>query len=136
MDGVRGVGAVSLPWVRLDSNIAGHDKILGLIAEPGGYRAAFAYVCSLGYAGGHGTDGLIAFNALTFVHATKATALLLVKHGLWKPDRLGWQIVNYGKRQQLDAARKALSNARRAAAEKGNCIRWHGPDCGCWEEAS
>ena len=127
-----------LPWVRLDANIATHDMILALLEEKPGiaYKAAFSYVCSLGYAGGHGTDGLIEFTALKFIHGTKETALLLVKHYLWRPDRLGWRIVNFDKRQQLSADNRAISNARRAAGNKGNCIRWHGEECGCWEEAS
>jgi hypothetical protein len=52
-----------LPWVRLDSNLATHDKILALLSDrtaPRGdrYQAAWSYTCSMGYAGGHGTDGL------------------------------------------------------------------------------
>lgn len=124
---------MALPWVRLDSNIAMHDKILGLIGDPNGYRAAFSYVCSLGYAGGHETDGLIQFNALNYIHGNKRTAQLLVTHHLWTPDREGWQIVNYEKRQQLSATSRHIRNVRRAAATKGNCVRWHGDECGCWE---
>lgn len=128
---------MALPWVRLDANIASHDKILGLIAEtPHGWRAAFSYTCSLGYAGGHGTDGLIEFPALPFVHGTKQTAQLLVKHHLWRPHPLGWLVTNWEKRQQSEAMTKSIRNSRRAAAVKGNCVRWHGSDCGCWEDTA
>lgn len=126
---------MALPWVRLDVNIASHDKILALLAEPSAlaYRAAFSYVCSLGYSGGHGTDGLIEFAALPFIHGNKNTSGLLVNHFLWKPDRLGWTIVNFDKRQQLTATTKAIRNAQRAGALKANCKRWHGDECNCWE---
>lgn len=128
---------MALPWVRLDSNIAAHDKILRLLDEKPealAYRAAFSYVCSLGYAGGHGTDGLIQFTAVAFVHGTKRTAALLVKHFLWEPTPLGWQIRNFATRQQSAATTQAIKNAQRAGALKGNCTRWHGPTCNCWEK--
>lgn len=130
---------MALTWVRLDANIASHDKILGLLQEKPpalAYQAAFSYVCSLGYSGGHGTDGLIEFTAVPFVHGTKKTAELLVKHYLWRPDRLGWVIVNFDKRQQLTATSRQITNARRAAGSKGNCVRWHGDECGCWKESA
>jgi hypothetical protein len=69
-----------LPWVRLDSNIASHDKILSLLGERDGVKAAFMYVCGLGYCGGHGTDGLIRYGALPFIHGIRRLAELRVKH--------------------------------------------------------
>ena len=130
---------MALPWVRLDANLASHDKILALLGEQPpalAYKAAFSYVCSLGYSGGHGTDGLIEFAAVPFIHGNKKTAALLVKHFLWTPDRLGWVIVNFDKRQQLSATTRAIRNAQRAGALKANCKRWHGDDCNCWEGAA
>lgn len=132
---------MGLPWVRLDTNIAGHDKILELLADDTKppavrYQAAFSYVCSLAYSGGQETDGLIRFSALPAIHGTKVTEALLVKHYLHAPDPLGWQVVNYGKRQQLTATTKQIRNAQSAGAVKGNCKRWHGENCKCWEEAS
>lgn len=126
---------MSLPWVRLDSNISGHDKILALICEKDGYRAAFSYVSALGYSGGHDTDGLITFSSLTFVHGTRKTAGLLVTHHLWRPDPLGWRIVNYEKRQPSSAETRQRRNAQRAGALRTNCKRWHAEGCRCWEEA-
>jgi hypothetical protein len=126
---------VALPWVRVDTNLAQHDKILGLIAEkPNGYQAAFAYVCGLGYAGGQATDGLIPFNALPFIHATKKTAELLVKHHLWEPHPLGWTVRNFDLRQQSSATSTAIKRAQAAGAQKANCRRWHGETCKCWEQ--
>lgn len=130
---------MALPWVRLDANIASHDKILALLDEKPpalAYQAAFSYVCSLGYSGGHGTDGLIDFTAVKFIHGNKKTAQLLVSHFLWRPDRLGWRIVNFDKRQQLAATTRSIKNAQRAGALKANCRRWHGDDCQCWEGAA
>lgn len=130
---------MSLPWVRLDSNIAGHDKILALIAEKPetlAFRAAFSYCCALGYSGGHDTDGLITFTSLPFVHGTKRSAELLVRHHLWLPDPQGWRIVNYDKRQQSAATTRQVRNAQRAGALRANCVRWHGKDCNCWEEVA
>lgn len=127
---------MALPWVRLDTNIAGHDKILALTSEKPeslAYRAAFSYVCSLGYSGGHSTDGVIPFSALPFIHGTKKTAELLVRHFLWTPSPLGWSIRNFDTRQQSSATTQSIRNAQRAGALKANCKRWHGPNCQCWE---
>jgi hypothetical protein len=129
---------MGLPWVRLDSNIAHHDKINDLLdAEPTkGWRAAFVYVSALGYAGGHGTDGLIKFSALSSVRGTRAVAELLVRYDLWRPDPHGWRIPNWEKRQELSTTTARRSLAQSAGAQKANCKRWHGEACGCWEQAS
>lgn len=127
---------MALPWVRLDSNIASHDKIVALLDEKPealAYRAAFSYVCALGYAGGHGTDGLIAFGALPFIHGTRKTAELLVIHHLWRPEPLGWSIPKFNDRQPSAAVTRAVKNAQRAGAKRANCKRWHGAACRCWE---
>lgn len=122
-----------LPWVRLDSNIASHDKILRLLDRRGGKAIAFVYVCSLGYAGGNGTDGLIPFAALPFIHGSKRDAEALVEVGLWEPHPFGWLIHNYAERQQVAATTAAIRAAQRKGALKANCTRWHGPDCRCWD---
>jgi hypothetical protein len=130
---------MALPWVRLDTNIASHDKMLGLLEErpaAGAYQAAFSYVCSLAYSGLHESSGLIVFSALPFVHGSQKTAHLLVKHQLWKPDPLGWIVANWENRQPSAAMSQHVRNVRRAAAVKGNCRRWHGPACNCWEDSA
>lgn len=132
---------MGLPWVRLDTNISGNDKIADLLADDTEsvsvrYQAAFSYVCSFSYSGGHETDGLIKFSVLAAVHGTKKTSQLLMKHYLWTPDPLGWRVVNYDKRQQLSATTKQIKNAQRAGALRANCVRWHGSECKCWEVAS
>lgn len=127
---------MGLPWVRLDSNIASHDKILALVAAHGqrGRAAGFVYCCSLGYSGGNGTDGFIPFTALPFVHATKKDAELLVSVGLWEPHPSGWTIRNYSDRQQMQSVSTAIRAAQSLGAQKANCVRWHGVDCKCWEK--
>ena len=130
---------MALPWVRLDANIASHDKVLNLLEEKPAalaYQAAFSYVCSLGYCGGHDTDGLVPFTALGFVHGTKKTAELLVSHHLWRPDPLGWTLPKWAERQQSAAVTQSVRNAQRAGALKANCRRWHGEHCKCWEAAA
>jgi len=123
---------MGLPWVRVDANIASHDKILALLEHRNGRATAFSYICSLGYAGGNGTDGHIPFAALPFIHATKKDAEALVNVGLWEPNPRGWTIHNYAERNQTAAVADAIRAGQRQGAIKANCIRWHGPDCKCW----
>lgn len=131
---------MALPWVRLDSNIGSHDKILALLADPSPKRwQAFAsYMVSIAWSGGHGTDGQIPKTALPFVHGSDATAKLLCKYRLWEARTADWLIVNYSERQELDIVTASKQEARRISAEKANCRRWHGKDCwtstGCSRE--
>ena len=126
---------MGLPWTRVDSNIASHDKILRLITEyKYGKGSAFVYVCSLGYAAGNGTDGLVPFACLPFIHASKRDADALVECGLWHPHPLGWTIPNFAARNPTNETAKAIRAGKQRAALKGNCIRWHGPDCHCWDQ--
>lgn len=122
---------MALPWVRLDSNIAAHDKILDLLNDPSPrkWQAVASYMFSIGWSGGQGTDGRIPRAALPMVHGTETTARLLCKYRLWEARTADWLIVNYAERQQLDAITAGKAEARRVAAEKANCTRWHGPLC-------
>jgi hypothetical protein len=122
-----------LPWVRLDSNIASHDKILLALGQKDGAKVAWMYVCSLGYSGGHGTDGLIPFAALGFIHGTKRLAEQAVEVGLWQIDREGWRIPNWALRQEESVTTERKRAAQSAAAIRTNCIRYHGQECGCWK---
>ncbi len=47
---------MGLPWVRLDSNIASHDKILHLLSDPSPKRwqAAASYMFAMAWSGGQG----------------------------------------------------------------------------------
>ena len=122
---------MALPWVRLDSSIASHDKVLRLIGDPSAQRwqAVASYMFALGWSGLQGTDGRIPREALPFCHGTAKTARLLVKHGLWIEAVSGFQIVNYGDRQQLASISDAKTLAARIAGQKANCVRWHGDSC-------
>jgi hypothetical protein len=129
---------MALPWVRLDSHIGSHDKILDLLNDPSPKRwqAAFSYCCALGWSGDQGTDGRIPRTALPFVHGTTVTARLLVKYRLWEEGTNGWLIHNFGSRQELSAITAGKQEARRVAAEKANCKRWHGETCWRGERCS
>lgn len=126
---------MSLPWVRLDANIASHDKTLRALGRRGGKAAMALYVFSLGWSGGHGTDGHIPAAALGLLHGTPHEASILVDVRLWDldPSGDGWQIHNYAERQELTSVTDAKREAKRRAAARGNCVRWHGPECGCWQ---
>jgi hypothetical protein len=126
---------MALPWVRLDANIASHDKIVHLLLDPSPkrYQAAASYMFSLAWSGGQGTDGEIPTAVLPFVHGTTATARLLEKYHLWEPITTGWRIRNFDTRQELSIVAESKRAAQKAGAIKGNCRKYHGKDCGCWE---
>jgi hypothetical protein len=126
---------MSLPWVRLDSNIGTNDKVLELLAEKDGARAFVLYVCSLGYAGGHATDGLVKKQTLPVNHGNERLAQMLVEYGLWEYDEAGgghYRIRNWETRQQTNRVAEAKRDAQQLAAKRTNCIRYHGKECGCW----
>jgi hypothetical protein len=128
---------MALSWVRLDANIASHDKILNLLADPSAqkWQAASVYMFALGWSGAHGTDGFVPRNALGMVHGNPKIARLLEKYRLWTEATAGWEIVNFGERQQLSLVTEGKKAAQRAGALKANCQRWHGDSCGCWKDA-
>lgn len=128
---------MGLPWVRLDSNIASHDKILALFSDPSPkkWQAFSCYVCGIAWSGGQGTDGFIPRTALPMIHGTAPVARLLEKYGLWDEARVGWNIRNYDRRQQSSATSDLVHSSKQRASIKANCVRWHGADCGCWKES-
>jgi len=126
---------VSLPWVRLDSNIAHHDKVLWLISQPNGYRAFSVYIFGLGYSGGQGTDGHIPPHALPSIHGTEKLAQMLVESRLWTFHETGdgYRIHNYSDRQELALISESKRAAQRLSARRTNCKRYHGTGCECWK---
>lgn len=126
---------MGLPWVRLDANIASHDKMLDLLADPSAkrYQAAASYMFAIAWSGGQGTDGRVRTAHLGAVHGNASTARLLVKYGLWDEAPAGYQIRNWDKRQQSAEVASDVLKAKRDGAIKGNCIRHHGKACGCWK---
>lgn len=126
---------MALPWVRLDSNIATHPKILALLAEKDGPKAFVLYVSALGYAGGHGTDGTIPRYALSVLHGNDKLATLLVDKGLWEYAAADvFSIHNFASRQELAAVTAGKRMAQSIGGKKAMCHRHHGPNCGCWKE--
>lgn len=127
-----------LPWVRLDSNIHSHDKVLSLLDDPSPkkHHAFTLYICGLAWSCGHGTDGAIPKSALKAIHGTPVLARLLVKYRLWDESPAGWKIVNYADRQQLSDETYTVRKSQHLGGIKGNCVRHHGPDCGCWKQAT
>jgi hypothetical protein len=126
---------VSLPWVRFDTSLPDHPKILALLEMKDGHRSAFVYCCALAYAGKHGTDGEITRPSLSRVNGRPADADRLVEVGLWEATEKGWQIHGWLDRQQAAVVGEDVLAAKRKASRKGNCVRHHGEDCGCWRNA-
>ena len=116
---------MTLPWIRLDTNLPTHDKIITLAgAGDKGLAAAFVYVSSLAHSGGHDTSGFIAKGALPFVHAKPAHTRLLVEARLWEYAEGGYRIVNWGDRNLTGASQQVVSEERAKAGRKGADKRW------------
>lgn len=112
---------MSLPWIRLDTALPDHPKILALVdGNKDGRASAFVHICAMAYAGRHGTDGFVPREALRRVNGTNADAQRLVKVGLWKPDPGGWMINGWDEYQSSDESTRERSARARRAAE----IRW------------
>lgn len=127
---------MALPWVRLDTNIATHDKVLDLLADPSPKRwqAMTSYMFSIAWSGGHATDGRVPRSALPVIQGTAATASLLCKYRLWEARTADWLIVNYGDRQLSAGVSDQRMDDKRRASAKGNCSRWHGDKC--WQNGA
>lgn len=120
---------MGLAWVRLDTSMPTHDKMIALAGYGDrGLAAAFVYVSSLAHSGAQETDGLIKRGALPFVHGKPTHARLLVEVGLWDAVDDGWRIHNWGDRNVVGAMQQAIDeakhDARSAAGKKGAEARW------------
>jgi hypothetical protein len=120
----------------MDTGLPSHPKMLALLSDPSPKRhqAAASVTFAICWSGLNGTDGHIPFAALPFIHATKTTAALLVKHGFWLPVEDGWRIHNFAVRQEMAVVTAVKREAQRVGALMGNCKRWHGESCGCWQD--
>ena len=125
---------MSLPWVRLDSSIYTHDKIVLLLSAKDGWRAYGVYTFSLAFAGGHATDGHIPRHVLPILRGTDRHAEMLVDHGLWEHAENGWRIHNWDTRQELALISEMKRQNKRLAGRKSQCVQRHGPECGCWRD--
>lgn len=127
---------MSLPWFRVDSHIGSHDKVLNLLSIEGAkpadrWQASFSYICAIGWAVDHGTDGKVPKIALPFVHGTPTTARLLVISKLWIEHATGWEIVNFANRQELTIVTDEKRSAQSAGGKAARCRNNHGLECGC-----
>lgn len=125
-----------LPWIRFDTTLPDNPKILQLCSVKDGHRAAFVYCCGLAYAGKHGTDGFIPGEAIGRCNGKPADAARLVDVGLWRTAPGGWEIHGWSEYQQTNDSTARVRAAKKAGSAKGNCVRWHGDDCGCWQSPS
>jgi hypothetical protein len=111
---------MGLPWIRLDTSMPDNPKILGLLEERDGHRAAFVWVCCMAYAGKHGTDGFIPKSAARFIHGRASDFARLVDVSALKVVPGGWEIPGWDEFQVSDEAAKA----RRDKAQKAAAVRW------------
>lgn len=111
-----------LPWVRLDTAFPYNPKLLAMLGEKDGYRAALVWVCSLAHAGAHGTDGFISREALPWIHGRQSDADRLVKHGFWWLEPGGWSINGWLEYQESNED----TQQRRKRAQAGAAARWEG----------
>ena len=110
---------MGLPWVRLDTSMPDNPKILGLLTEKDGHRAAFVWICCLSYAGKHGTDGFIPREAVPRVNARTSDMARLVAAELLTAEAGGWHIHGWDEFQISDAdAQKRRERAQYAARKR------------------
>ena len=111
---------MTMPWVRLDTGLPDHPKMLALINGKK-HKAALAYVLSLSYCGRHELDGYIPASALPFIHATKGDALALCEIGLWHAREGGYEINDWADYQPSSEETARKKERAKLAANK----RWH-----------
>lgn len=111
---------MALPWVRLDTAFPSNPKLLAMLAEKDGHRAAVVYVCGLAWSGSHGTAGFITDEALPFIHARLTDAERLVRHGFWQREHGGWLVNGWEEFQGAGEEEQA----RRDKARKAAKARW------------
>lgn len=130
------MSARGLPWIRFDTTLPDHPKVLALLARRDGHRSAFVFCCALAYAGRHGTDGHIPAYALSRINGRKSDATSLVAVGLFDPhdEDDGWYVHDWAEYQQANEMTDGIREKRRRASRKGNCVRHHGESCGCWRQ--
>lgn len=114
---------MALSWVRLDTGLPDHPKILALLGGKK-HRAVIAYTFGLAYSGRHELDGFIPEQALPFIHASRSDALALCEVGLWHVRPGGWEINSWDEHQPSSEESARRKEKARLAAMK----RWHSED--------
>lgn len=125
-------GPQGLPWYRRDVDWYQHPKVLELLSMRDGFRAAIVWDASIAYAVRNATDGVIRVAVLPTIHGRRVDADRLVKVGLWEEHPDGYLVHNFAHYQQTSQVTAEIRAAKQRAAIKGNCVRHHGPACGCW----
>jgi hypothetical protein len=111
---------MGLPWIRLDTDMPDHPKILGLLTEKNGRAIAFVWLCAMAYAGKHETDGFVPREAVSRINGTTTDMATLVRHGLLTECAGGWDIHGWNEYQvSSDESRERRERAKHAAA-----VRW------------
>lgn len=111
---------MALPWVRLDTSMPDNPKILGLLTEKDGHRAAFVWISALTYAGKHGTAGFIPREAVPKINGRNVDMTHLVAHGFLIESAGGWDINDWSEYQSSDES----SKSRRSRAQHAAAVRW------------
>lgn len=111
---------MGLPWIRLDTSMPDNPKILGLLTEKNGHRAAFVWICCMTYAGKHDTAGFIPREAASRVNASTTDLALLVRVDLLTEAAGGWHVNGWDEFQQVSP--EALR--RKEKAQKAAAARW------------
>lgn len=111
---------MGLQWVRLDTAMPDNPKILGMLTEREGHRAAFVWLCCLSYAGKHETDGFVPREALARVNGRAIDMKRLVEHRLLNESAGGWHVAGWDEFQLSGES----ARARREKAQKAAAARW------------
>lgn len=110
---------MGLPWIRLDTTMADHPKILALVGQKA-FQAITLHTFAMTYSGKHGTDGFIPKEALPMLHGRVSDAKKLVSVALWTEEPGGWSIHGWDEYQVSDEESKKRKEKAKAAAEE----RW------------
>lgn len=118
---------MGLPWVRLDTDIFSHPKLLQL-QEAGEYRAIVLHLKAMAYTGKHGLDGFIPDICLRMLGGSSTDAELdaqedaktLLDACLWTAQPGGYSMHGWEKYQAVSEE----TAARKKHAQKAAQARW------------
>lgn len=110
----------ALTWVRLDCGFPRNHKVLALLLEKTGDRAALRYLFALTYCGEQGSDGFIPREALPLIHATPRDMKQLNDAGMVTEMPGGWLIPGWAEYQPTSEETVARSERMRELAAR----RW------------
>lgn len=125
---------MSLPWVRLDTNIATAPEVLVLVDRyRDGHRTMLVHIFAVCWAATNDADGVITPLGLRESHGRPRDAGRLVDVGLWEPTGNEWLIVDWLEHVQPDRRAHIPAALRRAVYDRdGHACR----ACGSTERLS